>query len=153
MTQVRLESELLIRFHRIRAPVLQFIGAQLIHQADAAPFLQFVDQQPPALFRDRLQRQLQLGAAIAAQAVEHIAGQALRMDAHQWRRAFPHLAHFQHDSLFAASAVVALKAVDLEVTPAGRKFCLSHFSKLQGTGFLHFLSVRAARGGQSREAQ
>ena len=49
------------------------------------PSCKFVDQQPAAFLGDGAQRDFQLRPAIAAQAVKHVAGQALRVDAHQRR--------------------------------------------------------------------
>src|SRR5579885_1933481 len=84
--KIRFKAELLIGFHRVRAPILKLIGPELVQQANAAAFLMFVNQQAAALFGDRFQRELQLGAAIAAQAVKDVAGQALRVNADQRRR-------------------------------------------------------------------
>ena len=85
--QVGLEAERLVGFHGIGALVLEFVGAQLVQQPDAAPFLVLVDEQAAALLGDALERQFQLRAAVAAQAVEDVSGEALGMDAHQGRAA------------------------------------------------------------------
>ena len=71
----------------IEAAILQFVGAQLIHETDAAAFLQFIDQQAAPFARDFVERHFQLAAAIATQAVEDIAGEALGMNAHERGRA------------------------------------------------------------------
>ena len=67
------------------------------------PFLVLVDQQAAAFAGDALERDLELRAAIAAQAVEHVAGQALRMDAHQRRGSPAEIAHLQHHGFFDAA--------------------------------------------------
>ncbi len=45
------EAELQIGLQRIRAGILQLIGAQLVHQADAAAFLREIEQHAAALLR------------------------------------------------------------------------------------------------------
>ena len=84
---------------RVRALILQLIGAQLIEQPDAAALLVFVDQQAAAFGGDGIEGQLELPAAIAAQAVEHVAGETLGMDAHQGRAA-GEIAHLQYYGFF-----------------------------------------------------
>jgi hypothetical protein len=79
--QVALEPELFVCFHRIGAVILQLISAQLVHQADTAAFLVFVDDQASPLSRNRMQRDLELRPAIAPQTMKDVSGQALRMDA------------------------------------------------------------------------
>src|SRR2546422_7833518 len=49
-----------------------------------------VEQQPGPRAADTPQRKLELGPAVTALRGEHIAGQALRMDADQWRDAAIH---------------------------------------------------------------
>ena len=100
VAQIRLETQPLVGFHGIGALILQFVGAQLVKQADSAAFLMLVDQQPAAFVGDPLERQFKLRAAIAAQAMEDIAGQALRMDPHQRRRVAGETSPIQHDRLF-----------------------------------------------------
>jgi hypothetical protein len=81
VAEIAVEAELLIGFDGIGAFVLQLVGAKLVEQADASAFLQFVDQQAAAFGGDAGEGDVQLGAAIAAQAVEHVTGEALGMDA------------------------------------------------------------------------
>src|SRR5208283_3194015 len=85
VAQVRRKAELHIRFHRVETVILQLVGTELVHQADAAAFLVFVDQQAAPTLDNLVERQFQLRAAIAAQAVQHIAGQTLRVYANQGR--------------------------------------------------------------------
>ena len=82
---VGLETEFDVSFYRVESAILQLVGAQLIEQSDASAFLVLVDQQSASLLRNLIERQLELRTAIAAQTVEHVAREALRMDAHQRR--------------------------------------------------------------------
>ena len=84
---VGVEAELLVGVDRIETLVLQRIGAQFVDEADAAPLLCQINQNAGARLGDLGNRTLQLFAAIAAQRGEQIAGEALRMDAHQCRNA------------------------------------------------------------------
>ena len=74
-----------IRRDSIETLILQSIGLQLGHEAYAAAFLPFVDDQSATLFRDCFQSTIQLFSAIATQRPQHVAGQAFGMEANQWR--------------------------------------------------------------------
>ena len=63
--------------------LLQLVGAQLVEQADAPAFLGHVEQHAPAFLLDAFQAACQLLAAVAAHGIEHVAGQALRVHAHE----------------------------------------------------------------------
>ena len=103
VAQIGFEAQPLVGFHGVGALILQFVGAQLVQQADAAPFLMLVDQQAAAFVGDRLQRQFKLRAAIAAQAVEDVAGQALRNGCAPAAAADRRqIAHLQHHRFFHA---------------------------------------------------
>ena len=65
----------------------------------------------------RLQGDLQLRPAIAAQAVKDVAGQALRVDAHEGRRAVGEFAHLQDDGFLGAVACGGLEIRRSESTP------------------------------------
>src|SRR5208283_2772382 len=138
--QVGFEAQLLIGLDRIRALVLQLVSAQLVEQADAAAFLRLVDQQPAALARDAFDGNLQLRPAIAAQAVENVAGQALGMNANQ-RCAAGQVAHFQGDSYFVPgirrTGVAAAKAVDAERAKFGGKVRFGHFFERRRGSTVH----------------
>jgi hypothetical protein len=58
---------------------------QLGHEAYAAPFLLFIDQESATFFRDYSQSTIQLLSAIATQRPQHVPGQALGVEANQWR--------------------------------------------------------------------
>ena len=69
------------------ALVLEVVGADLVAQADAAAFLDQVDQHAAALAGDPCERGVELRAAVAAQAAHDLAGEARRVDAGQHARA------------------------------------------------------------------
>src|SRR3972149_2956432 len=61
--------------------LLEGVGADLVAEADAAALLAHVHQDAPALLRYLFHRQLYLVAAVAAQGVKDVAGDALGVDA------------------------------------------------------------------------
>ena len=83
VAQVGRQPELDVGVDRVEALLLELVGAQLVQQADAAALLGEVEQHAPALLLDRRQRRLELLAAVAAQRVEDVAGEALGVDADQ----------------------------------------------------------------------
>ena len=83
VAQVRRQPEPQVRLDRVEPLLLQLVGAQLVEQPDAAPLLAEVEQHAPALGLDHRQRRLELLAAVAAQRVEDIAGEALGVHAHE----------------------------------------------------------------------
>ena len=85
---VVLEAEAFVGFDGVQSRVLEFVGLQLGHQADAASFLLFVDQDAGAFFSNHREREFQLLATVAAQGVEDVAGQALGMYAYEGRSGF-----------------------------------------------------------------
>ena len=66
-----------------RPCLLQLVRLQLVEQADAAALLRHVEQDAALLGRDQRQRELELLAAVAAQRVEDVAGEALGVHAHE----------------------------------------------------------------------
>ena len=74
--------------------VLQLVSAELVEQADAAALLKLVDEQTAALLGDALECNLKLRAAIAAQAVKHVSGEALGVNADQGSAAAVQFPHF-----------------------------------------------------------
>ena len=64
-----------------RPVLLEAVGAELVEQPDPAALLGEVEQHALPLLLDHRQRRLQLLAAIAAQAVEDVAREAL-----EWTR-------------------------------------------------------------------
>ena len=83
ITQVGFKPQAFVRFHGVGAAVLQLIGAEFVEQSNAAPFLMLVDQQAAAFFGNQVERELQLRAAVAAEAMEDIAGEALGVNANK----------------------------------------------------------------------
>ena len=63
--------------------VLELVGAQLVDEADAAAFLGEVEQHAATRGGDRGDGALQLLAAIAAEARQHVAGEAFGMEPHE----------------------------------------------------------------------
>ena len=64
--QVRLEAQLQVSRDRIQALILEFIGVDLVGQADPASFLLLIDQNPEPGFGDDAHGFMQLVAAIAS---------------------------------------------------------------------------------------
>src|SRR5207245_8171589 len=84
MAAISHEPHCMICFNRIQTAVLQRVSLQLRRQADATALLMFVDQQPAALLSNGLHGHLQLVPTVTPQRPEHLAREALRMDAYQW---------------------------------------------------------------------
>ena len=83
------------------------------------------------------QRDFQLRPAIAAQAVEDVAGEALRVDAHQGRRALGEVAHFEHDGFLGAGAGGGFEAEDPKHAELCGKVRFGHFREPRRSGFTH----------------
>ncbi len=81
VAQVGREAETQVRVDRVEPVLLQLVGAQLVEQADPATLLAEIQQHAAALALDHRQRRLELLAAVAAQRMEHVAGQALGVHA------------------------------------------------------------------------
>ena len=87
-----------------------------------------VDQQAAAFGGDAVERDIQLRAAIAAQAVKDVAGEALRVDAHQRRlRRRSRSPIFEHHGFFGAGACRAFETVDPKDAELGGKVRFGHF--------------------------
>lgn len=56
--------------------------------------------------------------------MEHIPGQALRMDAHQWRLARQDIAHYQYRRFLYAAGKMPFKAKDSKLAKPRRKLGL-----------------------------
>ena len=157
-----------VGIHRIKALILQLIGAQLVDEADAAPFLAQIEQHAPAarvgLLRHRGQRGVQLRPAIAFQAAQHVAGQAFGMQPHQ-RHAVGALAA-QHQGDMLAQVIPAAEGDDFgrlagryrQAGAAGdlqmaRVFPIRQIGGGHGLRFLHPGGVEQERGQHSGEAR
>src|SRR5215831_7485576 len=78
---IGLEAEGVVRLDCVVPGVLKLIGKKFVHQADAASFLELVNQNTGPVCGDGLERKVELCAAIASAGSENVAGQTLRMDA------------------------------------------------------------------------
>ena len=78
---VAAEAEMVVCLHRVEAGVLQHVGAQFVHQPDAAPLLRQIEQHAGTLVCHAADRAAELVAAVAAQGTEEIAGEAFRVQA------------------------------------------------------------------------
>gem|GEM_PF-6598449 len=137
---VGLEAELDVGFHGVEALVLQLIGFEFRHQADAAALLLLIEQNAGASLGDFAQGKLELQAAVAAQRVEDVSGEALGVNAHERRRGVD-VAHDQRDRSFhlpvrhgrtvlAGHRIFddALKAENAEVSPASGEVGVGHLT-------------------------
>src|SRR5262249_35429408 len=70
-------AELEIGFDGVAALVLEFVGAELGHEADAAAFLLLIEKDSGTGLGDGGEGELELLAAVAAEGMEGIAGEAL----------------------------------------------------------------------------
>lgn len=136
---VGLVAQLEAGFDGVEALILQLVGAELRHEANAAAFRLLVEKDADARIRDSSHRELNLLAAIAAQRVEDLAVKALGMDPDD-RGCAVDVSHDQcHGGFYAAGRggnVVstvgrvinqALEAEDTEVSPAGGKIGVGYF--------------------------
>ena len=103
--QVAGESEGEVGLEGVHAVVLQLVGAQLVHQPDAPPFLAHVQYHPAPLGFYLGHSRGQLLAAIAAQAAEGVAGQTFGMYAHQHVGAITDVPFHQGHMVFAIQLV------------------------------------------------
>ena len=81
------EAEVHVGLDGVHAGVLQLVGADLVHEADAAPLLAHVEDDAAALGGDARHGGVQLLAAVAAPRAEHVAREALGVHAHERRLA------------------------------------------------------------------
>ena len=118
---VALEAQRVIGLNGVDAGILQLISLHFCHQANAAALLIFVNHEATTFRGDGLHGHLELTVAVAAQRPEHLAGEALRMDAQQRRTA----CQFAKDdcqgrfSPLAAVRDLALESNGAEYSPLG----------------------------------
>ena len=79
VTLVHPEAQGVVGIQRVQSCVLPPVGAQLVGNADAPPFLRQVQHDAAAVLRQPLHRAAQLIAAVTAQAAKEIARQARGM--------------------------------------------------------------------------
>src|ERR1700730_2200218 len=99
VSRIGRESEPAICFHRVETVVLQFIGLQFIDQANAAAFLREIEHNAGRFFCDFPERKLELCAAVAPLRRENVAGETLRVDAHERPLRAPNLAMLDRNGL------------------------------------------------------
>ena len=81
---VRGQAQLEVGVDGVVAGVLQLIGLQLVQQADAAALVTaHVEHHAAALAGDHRHRGVELGTAVTPTGTEHVAGEALRVHAHE----------------------------------------------------------------------
>src|SRR6185369_14092366 len=80
---VGFEAEALVRLDGVEALVLQFIGLELVDEADAAAFLREIEQYACAMLADDADGAAYLIAAIAFERAQQVAGETFRMQAHE----------------------------------------------------------------------
>jgi len=113
------EAEPLVGFDRIVALILQGVRADLVREADAAPFLIEIQNDAAAFGGDPLHRRVQLGAAVAACGVKHIAGQTRRVDAHEHTFAVADFAEHEGDVRLPVRSIVV--RMNLEIAELRRQ--------------------------------
>jgi hypothetical protein len=120
------------------ALVLEHVGLELGHQPDAAALVAGgVQQHPPALGDDLAHGQAQLGAAVAAQRPEGVAGQAGRVEADQQVAAVPEVAVGEHQVHLARRA---LEGPQVELPGPGRQHEAGDLLGLHHDGRISHLS-------------
>ena len=82
----------LIGLDGIGAAILQAVGSNLVEQPYTTPLLAQIQKRSTPRFSDALQRGLQLRSTIAAHTEQRVTGEALRMDANQYRLRPAHIA-------------------------------------------------------------
>src|SRR4029077_17144203 len=80
---VVVEAERGIGVDGIEALILQRIGAHLVGEPEAAPFLLEIKNNAAALFVEPLGREAELVTTVAAARSEHVAGKKRRMQPHR----------------------------------------------------------------------
>ena len=117
---VGFETKALIGLYRVKSAVLERVGLQFRHQANAASFLLFIDKDARPLMGDHRERHFKLLTAIAAQGSEDVSGQALGVNSHK-RRFRKIVAHDQRDRFFDLASVRGVRgeAVNTKLSPAG----------------------------------
>src|ERR1700736_559864 len=119
--------------------MLKFVGLQLCHQPNSAPFLLLIDQNPGTRSGNHRKRKLELLATVATQGMKHIAREALGMNTNQ-RRSRMDIAHDEGDRFFnrpilllvlawrLGRADLAAEAINSKLSPASRKSCRGYFA-------------------------
>src|SRR4029077_18226720 len=108
-------------------------------------FLMFVNQDSTAFLRNALERQFELRAAIASQAVEYIASEAFGMDADQRRICPAERASDQRHRFLHHVVGASFESVDPELSEAGREVGFRDFSQAECGRDLHGGGFRTSK--------
>src|SRR5258708_328591 len=120
----------MIWLNRVEAGVQERICPEFRHQTDAAPFLIFINHEPPSFLCDGLHGDLELVPTVAAQRTKNLARKALRMDPQQ-RRAVGKIAHNERQGSFDSSNSVhslSFESEGLKQAPTSRQACRDNLS-------------------------
>ena len=113
------KSELEVGLDRVQPVLLELVGLELVQEPDSATFLGHVQEDAGALRLDARQRELELLAAVAAERVEDVAGQALRVHADEHVLGALDVALDQRDVLLVGDQLAVRDRLELAVI--GRK--------------------------------
>ena len=105
ITLVGLVTEEEVGVNRIIALVLEIIRPQLVGQADSPSLLTQIDNDAGPLLGDPLHGAVQLGAAVAAQGAQYVAGEALGVNPDQHVGTLRHLPQHQRQVLLVGLPV------------------------------------------------
>src|SRR5439155_3631888 len=104
--QILAEAELQVRLDGVPALVLERVGADLVRQPDPPALLMEIDEDAATGRGDQGERLLELIPAIAALGAEHVARQALGVEADEHLGVSPHVAQDERHVLVPIDAVV-----------------------------------------------
>jgi hypothetical protein len=154
------ETELLVGFDGVKTLVLELVGAELGHEADAAAFLVFVEKDAGALLGDEAEGEVELVVAVAAEGVEDVSGEALGVDADERGDALAgggggvEVTHGEGDGRVDALETGGggrgdgFEAEDTEVSPAGGEVGVGYFADVV---VLHGISIDSLGGWRDSE--
>jgi hypothetical protein len=113
------EAQPLVGFDGVVALILKSVSANLVREADAAPFLIEIQNDAASFGGDARHGRVELRAAVAARRVKHVAREARRVDAHQHAFAVADVASHERDVRLPIRKLVV--RVDLEGAELRRK--------------------------------
>jgi len=126
IAQIRFEAQSRIGIYGVAPVVLQFIGSDLVDQADAAPFLAHINNDALPRIADHSHRGVQLIAAVAAVGTENISGGAFRMHTNQNIVVRSYLSHYQSQMECIVNIVFINGQMEFPAVARGQ-FCRSRF--------------------------
>ena len=109
-----------VGLYRVQPLVLKVVRPDLLDQADTPSFLGKIDESPGPLPADHSQRHVKLVAAITAEGVEQVAGEARRVEPDQWGFDRLQVPHHEGDRLVARFVLDAI-GDDPSLAVAGRQ--------------------------------